>query len=58
MLVVEVGPEQGEKGVSRVERPRCGCGQVGEQGEPLGLSQDSVEQTVIAAPKIDRSQHR
>jgi hypothetical protein len=58
MLMVEVWPEKGEKSVSGVKRPRSGCGQVGEQGEPFGLRQHAVEQTIIATAKVDRSQHR
>ena len=41
MLLVGLGPEERQEGVAPVEPPRSGRSQVAEEGDPLGLSEES-----------------
>ena len=53
MLLVELGPEQGEQAITAVEAPRSGGGEVGKQGEAPRSGEKALH---LASRSVDQMQ--
>ena len=56
MLLVQLRPEEGQQGVSTVEAPGGGEGQIGEQGDSLGRRQNRAKLLSVGIAQIEPSQ--
>ena len=57
MLLVELGPKQCDEGVASVQASGCGDGEVGEQGNTLGLGQHRPELVPASSAEVERAQN-
>ena len=56
--LVEVGPEEGQQPVAAVVAAGRIGGEVGEQGEPLGLLEHSPDLPPVGGPKVQDAQRQ
>ena len=56
MLLVELGPEQGEQGIAAVEAPRCRDGEVGQEPQSLGLLEHRAELLTLRVAEVEHTE--
>src|SRR2546425_9666449 len=46
-------PEESEQGVPAVQAVRCSCGEEGQEGDALRLSENGFELSPVASPQVE-----
>src|SRR2546425_2181485 len=55
--LIELGPKQGDEGIAPVQAMGCGGGEVGEQGDALGLGQHRRELAPVGPEEVRSEEH-